>query len=296
MNWLDAVILVVLGIGGLGGWRMGIIRGVLIVVGVILGIVLAGRFGGELGATLDFVDNPNGARVLGFAIVFGLVVAAAAIASSILRRVIRLFFLGWVDGVGGVGLGMAAGSLVLTAVIAATGSFPFGGLGGSIGDSRLAPFLANNVPLVLDLLPEPYRDVLSYVPGDVDLPRASMEWITADASPTGAEVKLELSLDNPNPFGGTIQRAEYRVVWERGGQRVPLGEAGEERGERLRAGRKTLVDLQLEVEPAAARDLARQLALEGSARLTAEGRLTVAFRTETLDVSFVGTKSAQGSK
>ena len=45
MNWLDIVIIVTMGIAALMGYRTGVIKGFLSIIGIIVGVVLAGQFG-----------------------------------------------------------------------------------------------------------------------------------------------------------------------------------------------------------------------------------------------------------
>ena len=290
MSWLDIVILVVVALAALMGWRMGIIRGLFAIVGVLVGIVLAGQLGEGLGSKLDFVDNPNGARVLGFVVVFGLTLAAASIFSSFLRGLIRLFPVRWVDGVGGAAVGATAGSMGMAVLVIAAGSSPFGPVGDAIDDSDLAIFLADKPPFLLNLLPEQYQDVLSYVVKEVETPLASLEEITANPSAAGVTLALEVLLRNPNPFGGAVQRLEYRISWDRDGEIALLGEFAVEMGERLRAQGETRLKIPVQVEGPMASELARRIGMEGGARLQAEGQLTIAFRTETVVVPFQGAK------
>ena len=290
MNWLDIAILVVVALGALLGWRMGIIRGLFATVGVLAGVVLAGQLGEGLGSKLDFVGNPNGAKVLGFVVVFGLTLVAASILSSILRSVIRLFPVRWVDGVGGAALGAAAVSMGMAGLGIIAGSSPFGPFGDAIDDSDLATFLADKAPFLLNLLPEEYQDVLSYVVTEVEKPRASLEEITVEASPSGVTIDLEVVLSNPNPFGGEVQRLDYLVSWDQDGEMAPLGGHAVEREERLRAQGETRLAFPLMVEGPLALELARRIEIEGRARLQLEGQVTIAFRTETVIVPLQGAK------
>jgi membrane protein required for colicin V production len=289
MSWLDIAILVVVGLGALVGWRMGIIRGLFATVGVLAGMVLAGQLGEGLGSRLDFVNNPNGARVLGFVIVFGLTLVAASVLSSFSRGLIRLFPVRWVDGVGGAALGAAAGSMGMAVLVITAGSFPFGPVGDAIDDSDAATFLAEKAPFLLNMLPEEYQDVLSYVVREVETPRADLVEITATASTSGVSLALELVLRNPNPFGGAVQRLDYRVSWDRDGETALLVESAVEMGERLKAQGEMRVTLIALVEGPRASELARRIGLEGGARLEAEGQITIAFRTGTVSVPFLGT-------
>jgi LEA14-like dessication related protein len=181
------------------------------------------------------------------------------------------------------------------------GSFSVGGLNKTIHESRLAAFLTDNVPSALDRLPEEFRDVLSYVTKEVQRPQATLANIgVIEASPTRVKLRVDVSLTNPNAFRGTVQRAEYRLLWDRGGQQLLLGETKEVELHRLKTKGTTefsVTPLVLEqAQTPIVGEFGRQLLAGSSVPVTAQGRLTIAFRSETVEVALQGTKLAQRAK
>ena len=224
MNWLDIVIIVTMGIAALMGYRTGVIKGFLSIIGIIVGVVLAGKFGDTVGDKMTFIDNPDGATIAGYAVVFGAVFIGALIAVSVLRKLLDFILLGWVDNLGGAALGVGASAIVWTGAIAAAGSFPVGFLNDAVEGSSIAPDLADKVPFILDLLPEEYSDVLSFVEGtDLPIPTVSVsDVVVKDSSPNGLILGVTLSIDNPNRFGASLPDIEYEIYQNDGDTQTPL--------------------------------------------------------------------------
>ena len=158
MNWFDIVLIVVLALATFLGLRRGLISTVLPLVGLIIGIVLAGHYHGTVGEWLpgDSVYAGWG----GYAIILVAVLIAAVILATILRRFIRLILLGWIDRLGGAILGLAFGSLLCAAALAACVKF---GLGESfIQGSGIAQLLLDWFPVVLGLLPGEFDEVREF--------------------------------------------------------------------------------------------------------------------------------------
>ena len=118
MNWLDIVIVIILVISAFLGLKRGFIKTLLPLVGLVLAVFLAGRFYVQLSGRLSFIENPSLARVAAFAIIFFAVIVAVAILSSILRKIIQMLLLGWVDRLGGAVFGFAIGWVVCSVIVA----------------------------------------------------------------------------------------------------------------------------------------------------------------------------------
>ena len=280
MNWLDIVIIVIASIGGILGWRVGIIRVAFTIIGCILGVILAGQLGETLGNQMGFIENQNAAKVAGFASIFGITFLGASIASSLLQKFLKVFLLGWVDKVSGAVLGTGVATFAVTAMIIAAASFPFSGMDKSIENSDFAPPLADNVPFILNLLPEKYRDVLSYLPGEIVLP-------TDDK----VIFQLDLGLMNKNPFGGYISDVDYQIIWNEGKNPIELGSGRLSDELRLPAKGSTTIELPIELSKESIPDLdllLRSFTGDSQRVLETNGQLTTAVRKESIDILFDG--------
>jgi membrane protein required for colicin V production len=160
MNWLDIVILVVIGITALIGLRIGIIKAVLTLVGVVVGVILAGRFYVTLADNLTFISQETLARVVAFAIILIGVVLLASIIAGVLKWLTSIILLGWVNLLGGAFLGLIMGAVFCGALLAIWTKFL--GIAEPIAESAMATFLLDRFPMVLALLPGEFDSVRSF--------------------------------------------------------------------------------------------------------------------------------------
>ncbi|MCH8940378.1 MAG: CvpA family protein [Chloroflexi bacterium] len=290
MNWLDIVIIVTMGIAALMGYRTGVIKGFLSIIGIIVGVVLAGQLGDSVGGKMTFIDNPDGATIAGYAVVFGAVFIGALILASVLRKLLDFILLVWVDNLGGAVLGVGASAIVWTGAIAAAGSFPVGFLNDAVEGSSIAPDLADKVPFVLDLLPEEYSDVLSFVEGtDLPIPTVSVsDVVVKDSSPNGLILGVTLSIDNPNRFGANLPDIEYEIYQNDSGTQTLLAASSITD---VRMDANAVTDIELEWTLSAADFLeggsAIRRILDGdSIPVTIKGVVIAKFLSITLDVPF----------
>ncbi len=160
MNWVDILIIVlVVGLGFLG-WRNGVIRWVLTLIGGILGVVLAGRLY-KSAAYLVPVNSEGQKQIIAFAVIFLAVLVGAWIVARILKATLNVLMLGWIDNGAGAILGLAAGALAATAIISAMGVVPVTSLHQAIDNSALAGPLVKRTSIVLAFLPSEFGSVKS---------------------------------------------------------------------------------------------------------------------------------------
>ena len=111
MNWLDIVLILVLAFFAFLGWKKGLIRAALILVGLVLGVFIAGRLYVLLGDGLP-ISNTTTARIVAFLLIFIAVLAVAVATAFILRKTIAAIKLGCADRALGALLGFVAGSAI----------------------------------------------------------------------------------------------------------------------------------------------------------------------------------------
>lgn len=118
MNWLDIVIIIFLGILTFWGLRKGLIGSLIPLVGIILGIVLAGRLTNVVDNMLSFIDNESVAKIVAFAIILIAVFIIVSIIGNMIKTILHLALLGWVDRLGGAAFGFGMGWFICAALIA----------------------------------------------------------------------------------------------------------------------------------------------------------------------------------
>ena len=164
MHWLDIVIIVGSGILGFIGYRMGMLKLLALVVGVALGIVMGSRFNGEVADILSrWIDSEGTARILAYAVILVLAIFVASIIAGLLRRMLKVLLLGWVDRLVGLALGVLAAFAIFSALLSFAQELSFLGLVGAdiIESSSLGSFLGSKFDIVLK--------ATKLVPGDLGL-------------------------------------------------------------------------------------------------------------------------------
>jgi membrane protein required for colicin V production len=155
MNWLDILLLVLLAIPTFIGLRRGLIKAVLSFVGLIIGVVLAGHLYRPVSNIFGFIDNENIAYILAFLLILGLTMLAAFLLARLLKSIISVTMMGWVDNVGGALLGFLSGFIFLSAIMATCVKF-FGS--NLVAESFIGKVMLDYFPLILGLLPGEFGD------------------------------------------------------------------------------------------------------------------------------------------
>ena len=126
MNILDWVLLALFVVGALWGYKSGLIDGLLTLVAVYVAMVLSGQFAGRIvGLFTDSIESDALSTAIGYVVIFVLVFLAARIVGKIIRTTMKVLFLGWVDRLGGLALGLVAGLLIAGAVVTVLARFTY---------------------------------------------------------------------------------------------------------------------------------------------------------------------------
>ncbi len=126
MNILDWVLLVLFVLGALWGYKSGLVDGLLTVVAVYVAMVLSGQFAGRIvGIFTDSVESDALSTAIGYVVIFALVFLASRVVAKIIRTTLTVMFLGWVDKLGGMALGLIAGFLIAGAAVTVLARFTY---------------------------------------------------------------------------------------------------------------------------------------------------------------------------
>ena len=149
MNWLDFVILALIGIPAFLGLKTVMVKTVANLGGIIVGIVLATRFSGQAGDLVGkFLSDEAVARSIGFVAIIVVTMIAAWIAASFVKRILSLLLLGWVDKVGGLAFGAMIGSVFVSVIITILEMLPIPGGDTALVGSTLKPYFEFIVDLM----------------------------------------------------------------------------------------------------------------------------------------------------
>jgi len=155
VNWLDAIIILILAWFTLTSLRAGFLRELLSLLGLLVGIYLAGRHYGVVAEFLfpRYVRALNLAKVLGF---LGIMAATWAVASFLALAAHKgadILLLGWADHLAGMVFGFLKGALLVEGTLIFLARFPIPELQGVLRVSSLATLFLRCAPVLSKLLP-----------------------------------------------------------------------------------------------------------------------------------------------
>jgi membrane protein required for colicin V production len=153
MNLVDVVILVLLALSALLGFRSGFIQSICSLMGLIVGIAVASwhyqRFASELA---PMVHSQALANAIWFCLIALAVMLAAGVLGMLLRGFIRGVGLGWLDSLIGLVFGLIRGAVLATlCIVVMAAFFPDTRW---LGDARLARYFLGMSHLTTEITPD----------------------------------------------------------------------------------------------------------------------------------------------
>ncbi|WP_419662814.1 CvpA: putative colicin V production protein-like [Desulfosarcina variabilis str. Montpellier] len=154
MNSLDILILTILAYGLIRGIFRGLIREISAIVGVLGGFYAAYSYYPHVSNLLSaWISNPAYLNILSYLILFSAVVIVVNILAVVIKYLLNIAYLGWVDRVCGALFGMLKGGLVICVLfIALTAFLPKGAA--FVKESTLAPHVATVSEFMAHVIPE----------------------------------------------------------------------------------------------------------------------------------------------
>jgi membrane protein required for colicin V production len=161
MNWLDAVLLIVLAISVATSFRKGLSREVIGLAAVVLALLLGIWFYGTAGSFLiPYVSSRGVANLAGFFIVFFGVMTLGSLIGYVMGRFLRVTGLRFIDHLLGAGFGVLRGLLVSVALV--TGIMAFATDAEhppqAIVNSRLAPYVVDGSRVIVGMAPHELKE------------------------------------------------------------------------------------------------------------------------------------------
>jgi len=142
MNPFDIIIIVILGYSLVRGIFRGLVKEVSSIIGVLGGFYAAFTYYNMLAKFLSgLIKETAYLNILSFLIIFCGVLIIVGILGVIIKYLLNIAFLGWVDRIGGVGFGLVKGILIASILfIALTAFLPKGSA--FLKNSMLAPHVS----------------------------------------------------------------------------------------------------------------------------------------------------------
>jgi membrane protein required for colicin V production len=154
MNTLDIIFIIILGILCMRGIFRGMVREIASILGLVLAFVLANAFHAQLLPSVQkFIETPGYARAVAYLAIFFGVMLGVFIISTLLRQFLKLIMLGWLDRIGGGGLGFAKGLLLCSVILIVLTTF-LSSKASILTESRVAPYIGMVNEAVAGFLPE----------------------------------------------------------------------------------------------------------------------------------------------
>ena len=155
MNWLDIVILAIVGLSVLTSLRKGFSREIIGLIAVVLALLLGIWFYGiPAGWLAPYLSSHGLANFGGFFLVFCGVLALGAVASAVAGRFLKVTGLSFFDHLLGAGFGLVRGTLIALALV--TGLMAFSQKNvppEAIVRSRVAPYVTGAADLLAAMAP-----------------------------------------------------------------------------------------------------------------------------------------------
>lgn len=159
MNWIDLVLILVLGLSVITGLAAGFARVGIGFIAALLGIFIGFWSYGVVGAyVLDYVSSRQMANLIGFFVIFFGVVILGAIVGRILASFFKWAGLSWFDRLLGGAFGVVRGFVICAAMAAVLLAFAPSPPPRSVVDSKLLPYVVDVAGVLAPMTPHDIKD------------------------------------------------------------------------------------------------------------------------------------------
>lgn len=159
MNWLDIVLILIVGLSVIGGFAAGFARVGIGLISVIAGVLFGIWFYGTAGSLLaDFVSSKAIADFLGFVIVFALCLILGGLIGKALGALFKWAGLSWFDRFAGGAFGLLRGLLTGVALVLALVAFSPKPPPRAVVNSHYAPYFLEAANVCTALAPRELKD------------------------------------------------------------------------------------------------------------------------------------------
>jgi membrane protein required for colicin V production len=159
LNWFDILMLVVIFASVASGLKAGFARVTIGLISAIVGLLFALWFYKIPSAAIrPYLSSDTVASILGFVIVFGVVVAVGALAALILASIFKWIGLSWVDHLLGGAVGLLRGALVVAALVTAVVAFAPSPTPTFLNESSMLPYAESVASAIAAMAPKDLKD------------------------------------------------------------------------------------------------------------------------------------------
>lgn len=118
MNSFDIIVIVILSFCVIRGVFRGLIKELSSIIGVLGGYYFAYSYYMVLAKPLSrWISSPSYLNILSFLIIFSVVLILISILGVIIKYILKIAYLGWVDRICGAGFGITKGILIVSVLL-----------------------------------------------------------------------------------------------------------------------------------------------------------------------------------
>ncbi len=159
MNWIDLLLLLVVGVSVLSGFMAGFARVSVGFAATLVGIFCGFWFYGIAAAhVLDYVSSRGVANLIGFFAIFGGILMLGAIVGHILAKLFKWVGLSWLDRLLGGAFGLARGALIAVALVTVLLAFAPAPPPASVAESKWLPYMAGVSNVLAAMTPREIKE------------------------------------------------------------------------------------------------------------------------------------------
>ena len=114
MNWLDIAVIATMVAAAVIGWKVGLVQAMGALIGAAAGLGVAEHYDVPFGLLFTHDDNGWLLGYFFFIVLGGLI---GLLSGWLVRNVLRMLWLGWVDRLGGLAAGLIAGLAFLSVML-----------------------------------------------------------------------------------------------------------------------------------------------------------------------------------
>jgi membrane protein required for colicin V production len=153
VNSLDVVIIFIAGISIIFGVKRGLVKESFSLLALILGIVIASRsYMGGAKTLGKIIHNPNVANIASFVAIFLLIAILLTFIGILLKKLIRLVQLGWIDRLGGAAFGFIRSAIIVGVFLVLITKYPILGCDKWAKGAKTAPFFLHFIESLRKLI------------------------------------------------------------------------------------------------------------------------------------------------
>jgi membrane protein required for colicin V production len=162
LNWIDLLLLVVIGASVLAGFAAGFARVGVGFIAMIVGLFCGFWFYGIVAAyVLDYVSSRAVANLVGFFVIFAGVLMVGAIIGTILAKFFKWVGLSWLDRLLGGAFGLARGFVIAAGMVTVLLAFSPSPPPRSVLDSKFMPYVITVSGVFAALTPREIKDAFN---------------------------------------------------------------------------------------------------------------------------------------